>query len=64
MTPEIDKKLEELRLLCKSELSNKATIALFDLTAYGWQISITERTPEDLIREGVSMKNIKGDWIK
>ncbi len=38
----------------------------FDLfvNCYGYNIRINSRTPEDLKRQGISVKNLKGEFIK
>jgi hypothetical protein len=60
----IEQKLNELRELCQSGLSKETIHVSFNLNSYGWNTEIQERTAKSLKDEGISMKNIKGEWIK
>ena len=61
---EIEKKLKELRELCQLGSSSETTLISFELNAYGWNTKIQERTADSLKSEGISMKNLKGEFIK
>ena len=60
----IEKKLEELRSLCKFGLNRYTVHISFNLNSEGWSTTIQERTPESLRNDKVTMRNIKGDFIK
>ena len=64
MTEKINQKLEELKEVIKSELDNGVTSVKIFINAQGVDMNIYHNTPEELKREGVSMRNIKGDFIK
>ncbi len=64
MISAIEQKLKELRELCQLGASKETVHISFNLNVYGWDTKIRERTPESLKDEGISMKNLKGDWIE
>ena len=64
MTKEILEKCKELKKLCETELSDKVVMLKVYITADSVDINVEHRFPEDLKREGISMRNIKGDFIK
>jgi hypothetical protein len=64
MTKEILEKCQELKKLCETELSDKVVMLKVYINAAGVDINVEHRLPEDLKREGISMRNIKGDFIK
>lgn len=59
----IEQKLKELRELCQLEASRETVHISFQLNSYGWNIEIQERTAENLKDKGITMKNLKGDWV-
>ncbi len=64
ITDEIQNKLEELRELLIL-LNNKETVGVtFFLNSNGWNTEIQDRSSDSLKNEGISMRNIKGDFIK
>lgn len=64
MTKRINKKLEELKEVIKQELDDDVTAVKIFINAQGVDMNIYHRTPEELRREGISMRNIKGDFIE
>lgn len=64
MTTKIDQKLAELKELLCDELSDTTTYVEIFINSQGINVNTTQRTPEELKRDGVSMRNIKGEWIK
>lgn len=64
MTAKINKKLEELKEVLKDELDSHVTSVKIFINAQGVDMNIYHRTPEELKIEGVSMRNIKGEFIK
>jgi hypothetical protein len=64
MTTKINEKLEELKEVIKQELNDNVTSVNISINAQGIDMSVYHRTPEELKREGISMRNIKGDFIK
>jgi hypothetical protein len=64
MTTKINGKLEELKEVIKQELDDKVTSVKIFINAQGVDMKVCYRTPEELRREGISMRNIKGGFIK
>lgn len=60
----IEQKLKELRELCQFGSTEDTVHIQFNLNSYGWKTEIRKRSAESLKEEGISMKNIKGEWIK
>ena len=60
-------KIEELKTALKNELrkelSNETVKVTLTLNSYGFYTQVQERTSESLKLEGISMRNLKGDWI-
>ena len=61
---QIEHKLKELRELCKFGASKETASITFFLNSEGWNTQIQERSIDSLQGARISMKNIKGDWIK
>ena len=60
----IEQKLKELRELCVFGSSKETVHISFHLNSYGWNTKIEERSADSLSDEGISMRNLKGDFIK
>ena len=60
----IEQKLKELRDLCVFGASNETASVSFFLNSEGWNTEIQKRSADSLKRDGISMRNIKGEWIK
>lgn len=61
---QIEQKLKELRELCQLGASKETVHISFHLNSYGWNTEIQERTAESLKNEGITMRNLKGDFVK
>ncbi len=60
----IQEKLKELRELCLSA-SGKETVSFnFFLNHQGWSTETNDRSPDSLKNEGISMRNLNGNFIK
>ena len=59
----IDKKIQELRELLEQELPNTAVCFELELTGTSSHYRVSHKYPEQLKREMISMRNIKGDFI-
>jgi len=60
----IETKIGELRqVIIDSSLDTAVSFKLF-INCEGADYSINHRTPEGLKREGISMRNLKGDFIE
>ena len=59
----IDKKIQELRDLLKKELPQTAVMFEVEITGTSTHCRISHKYPEQLKKEGISMRNIKGDFI-
>jgi hypothetical protein len=64
MTTTINQKLEELKDLIVNELSDTVTFVSISITCEGSRFEFKERSAESLKRDGISMRNIKGDFIE
>lgn len=64
MTTKINEKLEELREVIKQELDDQVVSVKIFINAQGVDMNTYHKSPEDLKMEGISMRNIKGDFIK
>ena len=64
MTDKIEELKTALRNELKKELSDETVKVTFTLNSYGFYTQIEERTAESLKDENVSMRNLKGEWIK
>jgi len=64
MNDKIEKLKEELRGACM-EFSSEETVSItFFLNSTGWNTKISERSADSLKEDCVSMRNLKGDFIK
>lgn len=61
---EIKNKLDELHELFKAHLPDICTSVNVQFTGSGWTFNQECRSPQSLKNEHISMKNIKGEWIK
>ena len=64
MTDKIQELKTALQNELKKELSNETVKVTLTLNSYGFYTQIEERTAESLKTDNVSMRNIKGEWIK
>jgi len=64
MNDKIEELKTALRNELKKELSDETVKVTFTLNSYGFYTEIQERTAESLKDEGITMKNLKGDWVK
>lgn len=63
MKQSITNKIDELRELLRAEMPEITTRVEIVFTAQSCNIQITDRTAEELKRDGISMRNLKGDFI-
>ena len=63
MKQSITNKIDELRELLRAEMPDITTRVEIVFTAQSCNIQITDRTTEELKRDGISMRNLKGDFI-
>jgi|TARA_B110000908_G_C10150208_1_gene400969 hypothetical protein len=64
MTDKIQELKTALQNELKKELSSETVKVTLTLNSYGFYTQIEERTAESLKTDNVSMRNIKGEWIK
>ena len=60
----LEKAILELQEAVKESSYYTTTIFTVHITGRGYEIDIKNRMPEGLSRDRVSMRNIKGDFIK
>lgn len=56
--------LTELHLACIDACSDLTTSVSVHINCQGYNTEVKERTPESLRKDGISMRNIKGEFIK
>lgn len=59
----IQSKIDELRIVLEQELPNTAVCFEITFTGTGTHQRISHKQPEELKRQSISMRNIKGDFI-
>ena len=64
MTDKVKKLKAELRTALIEAYGDETTSVTLTLNGYGFYTQTSERTAESLKEEGISMRNIKGQWIK
>ena len=64
MTDKIEELKTALRNELKKVLSDETVKVTFTLNSYGFYTQIEQRPAESLRDENVSMRNLKGEWIK
>ena len=60
----IQSKIEELRLVLEQELPSSAVSFEVAFTGTGTHQRIEHKQPEQLKRQSISMRNVKGDFIR
>lgn len=60
----IEQKVKELFGVLQQELSTNTTSVNVFFNAYGYKLEINERTAGQLRMDGISMKNIHGEFIR
>lgn len=56
--------LAELQKACVDVCGELTTSVNVYITYQGYTIEIEDHTPESLQNEGISMRNIQGEWIR
>lgn len=64
MDEEIEKKISELRETLIKELPDTVVLFELEITSGGISYRTEHRYPEDLKKDCISMRNIKGEFIK
>jgi hypothetical protein len=64
MTREIEEKLQELHEVLKLYMPKETTSVNIFINCEELRFETFQRLPEQLKSQGVSMKNIAGDWIR
>lgn len=64
MTQKVVDKIYELRDLIKSEMPQTTTNIKIFMNCEECTIQASNRTPEQLKKQDISMRNISGEWIK
>ena len=60
----IEQKVKELFEVLQQELSTNTTSVNVFFNSYGYKLEINERTARQLQIDGISMKNIQGEFIR
>lgn len=64
MNQEIQQKLKELSFLLKRDLPTETTSVTIFINCEEMRINTSQRMPRQLKKQGVSMRNIAGEWIR
>ncbi len=56
--------LANLRVVLQQEASDNCVGVTVFFNNEGCEIGYMARTPSSLQREGISMRNLRGDWVK
>lgn len=64
MSDELTKALNQLRKVLESEAQDDCVAVSVFFNAEGHEIEYRTRTNESLKRDGISMRNLRGDFIK
>lgn len=60
----VEQKIKELQEVLKKELSDETICVELFFNCQGYKLSINERTSEQLKANGISMRNLKGEFIR
>ena len=60
----IQSKIDELRIVLEQELPNTAVSFEIKFTGTGTHQRIEHKQPEQLERQSISMRNVKGEFIR
>jgi DNA-binding IscR family transcriptional regulator len=63
MTKKLQDAINALKEIAKEELSTNTTSVKIFINCQGVSFKVQERTAEELKRDGISMRNIQGDFI-
>ena len=63
MNPRIQEALRELHLILNEELGSNAVACRIFISDHEYNFEVETRNPAQLKSAGISMKNIKGEWI-
>lgn len=64
MSRTLSKALKQVRDILQKEAHKHCVAVNISFTSQGYEIDYRLRTPSGLQRDGYSMRNLKGDWIK
>ena len=64
MTDKVKRLKQELRTALIEAYGDETVSVHLTLNSYGFYTQTNERTAESLKSEGISMRNLKGEWIK
>jgi hypothetical protein len=64
MHPNIQAKIEELHAALKEHTPNTTVGFKLFINSQECEVTWRTRTPEQLRQDGITMRNIRGDWIK
>ena len=64
MNDRIQNALKELHSVLNEELGSNVVACRIFISDHEYQFSAESKTPAELRSDGISMKNIRGEWIK
>lgn len=64
MNQEIQQALKKMSFLLKRDLPDETTSVTIFINCEEIRIDISQRLPEQLREQGISMRNISGKWIR
>jgi hypothetical protein len=64
MSEQLAQALKQLREVLQTEAHEHCVAVRVFFTSQGYEIEHRTRTPGSLQRDGVSMRNLRGEWVK
>jgi hypothetical protein len=64
MTEQLAQALEQLRNVLQAEAHEHCVAVRVFFNSEGYEIEHQARTPSGLQRDGISMRNLRGEWVK
>ena len=64
MNDKIQQALKELHEVLNTELGSNAVAARIFISSHEYSLEVEAKSPAQLKGDGISMKNIRGEWIK
>lgn len=64
MSKQLAQALKQLRDVLQTESHEHCVAVRVFFNSQGCEIEYQTRTPDSLYREGVSMRNLRGEWVK
>jgi hypothetical protein len=64
MTPKVQDAIEQLHEVLKEECGSNVTACNVFISSHEYRYEVDTKSPAQLKSDGISMRNIRGEWIK